>query len=854
MLDGLISITTEFLRDLRFGARLLRRSPAFTLTAVLSLALGIGGATSVFTLVNAIVLRTLPVPQPRQLYRAMVHTADARSHGELFSMPMFERARDELASKGIAELAASTAVAGMQLQPEGEVIGTRGNVQLVSGEYFTLLRAQPQLGRLLAPADDVTVGGHPVVVVSDAYWRRALGASPGVIGRRLSINGASLTIVGVTQPGFFGTMLNLRGPDAWVPIMMQSDVRYASSASSSGSADPTKPWPPQKDISWVMIFARVPSTPSAAATALTTLVQREREAELSPNAGADARLRIRRQNVELESAATGVSGLRNNVSTPLYVLLAMVGVLLAIACGNVAGLLVARATGREREIAIRLSIGAGRARLIRQLLAEALLLAGAGGLFGITFALWGRDALLALIVNVGSSPVPPDLNTTLDWRVLAFSALVSMITGVACGVLPALRVTRVAVAESLKEQSRAVGAEGGRRGLALGKVLVAAQMAFCLLLLVVAGLFARSLQSLTQADVGYDRAHVLTAAVDVRGAGYGPAERQALYRRLIERLEAVPGVRSVSLSLNGPLGNSSRISGMSVEGHQAVPNENLRTNEETVTERYFDTVGLRMLEGRPFAADDRDPAVHHTIINATMARRFFPGQSAVGKRWSYGNSIGKDAFVVIGVVEDAHYLDVRTAPPNMAYHLADTELDDILSDVEIQTTGSPDVLAQTVRDAIARMEPRLPIVEVVPLTARIARGATEDRMVARLTAIFGALALILASLGLYGTVSYGISRRVAELGLRMALGADRRMVLTMVLREALLLVVVGLAIGLPLALAAAHSVSALLYAVSPSDPRAFVLGAVTLFIVAGLAAYLPAYRASRIEPMVALGR
>ncbi|HEX6463499.1 MAG TPA: ABC transporter permease, partial [Vicinamibacterales bacterium] len=280
MSDGLVTtIPAEFLRDVRFGARLLRRSPVFTATAVLSLGLGIGGATAVFTLVNAIVLRTLPVPQPQQLYRAMRQTADARAHGELFSVPLFERARDELASSGVAELAASTMTAGMQLQPEGEDIGTRGSVQLVSGEYFTLLRVQPQLGRLLTPADSVTVGAHPVVVVSDAYWRRALGASPGVIGRRLSVNGASMTIVGVTRPGFFGTMLNLRGPDAWVPLMMQSVVRYASSATSSGSADPKKPWAPQKDIAWVMMFARVPASAvgAAAANALTTLVHRDSE-------------------------------------------------------------------------------------------------------------------------------------------------------------------------------------------------------------------------------------------------------------------------------------------------------------------------------------------------------------------------------------------------------------------------------------------------------------------------------------------------------------------------------------------------------------------------------------------------
>lgn len=843
----------EFFRDVRFGTRLLRRSPAFTSTAVLSLALGIGGATAVFTLVNAIVLRTLPVPEPQQLFQA--HTQTGRSaHGELFSVPSFEHARDQLAPQGV-QLAAATGVTGMQLQPEGEAIGTRGNVQLVSGDFFAMLHVQPQLGRLLTASDNVTVGAHPVVVISDAYWRRAFASAPDVVGRQLAVNGASLTIVGVTRPGFFGTILALRGPDAWVPLMMQPNVRYAANASSSDGSDLKKPWPPQPAIRWVMIFARVPSgAPASTAAVLTEIEHREQEAQLGPHPTAEALAGARRQNVILDSAATGTSGLRTSVSKPLFVLLAMVGALLAIACGNVAGLLLSRAAGRGREIAIRLSIGAPRGRIVRQLLAESLLLAAAGGLLGITFALWVRDGLLALLVNVGTSPIAPDLNTSLDWRVLAFSALVSTITGVACGVVPAWRITRVSVAESLKEQARgAVGAEGGRRGFTFGKALVAAQMAFCLLLLVVAGLFSRSLRSLTQADVGYDRAHLLTARVDVRAAGYSPAERQALYARLVDRLQAVPGVRSVSLSLNGPLGNSSRTSSMHVEGHQSPPNETLQTNEETVTDRYFDTTGLRILDGRGFTAEDRSPALNRTVINQTMARRFFPGQSAVGKRWSYG-PIDKDAFTIVGVAEDARYVDIRTEPPNMIYHLAEATPDDVLSDIEVRTAGAPDALSQTVRDTIAQAEPRLPIVEVLPLTARIDRGTTEDRMVARLTTIFGGLALLLASLGLYGTISYGISRRVAELGLRMALGADRRTVLLMVMREALALVVVGLAIGLPMAFAAGQSVSALLFAVNPADPLAFAGGAALLLGVAAVAAYLPAYRASRIEPMVALGR
>jgi len=520
----------------------------------------------------------------------------------------------------------------------------------------------------------------------------------------------------------------------------------------------------------------------------------------------------------------------------------------------VAGLLLSRAAGRAREMAIRQSIGARRIRLVRQMFAESLLLAVAAGFVGFTIAIWARDALLALMVNVGSSPVPLDLDTGLDARVLGFSLAVSTLTGIGCGVLPAFRGTRVPVAEALKQEGRGAVTEGGRRGMLIGKALVAVQMAFCLLLLVVAGLFTRSLRVLTQTDIGFDRAHVLTVRTDVRGAGYSEDERQALYRRLVESLQAIPGVESASMSANGPMWGSQRISSLSVEGYTPGRDERLRTNEEFVTDRYFDTMGLKILEGRSFRAEDRAPGAHNTVVNATMARRFFPNQSAIGKRWDYGDSIGKDSQVIVGVVEDAKYVDVKVAPPNMAYSLAEASPDEVLGDIEIKTSTVPAALAQTVRETLARAEPRLPIVEVVALEDRLARGVIQDRMVARLTAMFGGLALLLACLGLYGTISYGISRRITELGLRMALGADRGMVLRMVLREALVLVVVGTAIGIPLAFVAGRSMGALLFNVGAADPISFLSGVAILLAVAAVAAYLPAYRASRIEPMAALNR
>ena len=746
-----MTILNEFFNDLRYGARLMQRSPGFAAVAVLSLGLGIGGATAVFSLVNAIVLRTLPVPNPQQLFQAR-SMSPGRDYGDLFSGPGFDHAREEVSARRAGELFAATSVAGMQLQPEGEAIGARGNVQLVSGEYFTALRQQPQFGRLLEPSDNRTVGAHPVAVISDSYWRRHFNAGPDAVGRTLAINGTSFTVIGITRPRFFGTTLALRGPDAWIPFMMQPVVRYAQNASNSNSADPRKPWPPQPEMAWLNVFVRVPGEKGAAESAMTTAFQRDNEALLSKDASADDRATIRKQRVILNDASTGLSSLRRTVSEPLYVLLAMVGVLLAIACGNVAGLLLSRAAGRAREMAIRQSIGARRIRLVRQMFAESVLLAVAGGFVGFAIAIWARDALLALMVNVGTSSIPLDLDTGLDGRVLGFSLAVSTLTGIGCGVLPAFRGTRVPVAEALKQEGRGAVTEGGRRGVLIGKALVAVQMAFCLLLLVVAGLFTRSLRGLTQTDIGFDRAHVLTVRTDVRGAGYSEDERLALYRRLVESLQAIPGVESASMSANGPMWGSQRISSLSVEGYSAGRDEQLRTNEEIVTDRYFDTMGLKILDGRSFRPEDRAPGARNTVVNATMARRFFPNQSAVGKRWDYGDSIGKNSNVIVGVVEDAKYVDVKVAPPNMAYTLAEAAPDEVLSDIEIKTSTVPAGLAQTVRETLVRVEPRLPIVEVVALEDRLARGVTQDRMVARLTAMFGGLALMLACLGLYGTI------------------------------------------------------------------------------------------------------
>ena len=674
------------LKDLRYAVRVLLRSPLFTSVAVLSLALGIGGGVSVFTVLNAIVLRELPVPNPQQLYAADRHRANDVSNR--YSWPLVEQLRQEIS--GRAEAFAATNPTSMQVRlprRTDAAAAERSMVQLVSGEFFQVLRQRARAGRLIEPRDNTAPGANPVMVISDAYWQRRFDRDPRIVGGELIVGGATLTVIGVAEPGFFGPVVALRNPDVWIPITMQSDIRYAFNASMDDEADGTKPWMLQAAIEWLPVYLRVPNAADAAtvSAAATVVHQRDAGARLESPTD-DDRARVQRERIVLASAGRGVSFLRGDLASRLWVLLAMVGVLLLITCGNVASLLVARSSAREREIAVRCAMGAGRWRVIRQLLVENLLLACVGGALGLLAAAWGRDLLLSMFSG-GAAII--DLDTSFDWRVLLFCASITMLCGLAAGVLPAIRSTRVSPSDAIQAQSRQVGHAGGRRGALIGKSLVTGQIAFCLLLLVVAGLFVRSMQALMMTDVGYDRDRLLVARMDVRSLGATDHERQALYTRVLDRLRRIPGVEAVSASLNGPLGTSQRTSSLAVEGHTAAPGEQLLTNEEIVTADYFSTVGLRLVEGRTWSPDDARPDGRSTIINESMARRFFPNGGAVGKRWTYGDPIAADSPLIVGVVEDAKYMDVRGTAPNMIYRLAAAAPADVLGNLEIRTAGAP---------------------------------------------------------------------------------------------------------------------------------------------------------------------
>jgi len=828
----------HLLQDVRFGVRLLGRSPGFAGTAVLSLALGIGASSSIFSVINAVVLRPLPVVDPHDLYIA--HVVEPEEVDELFSSAVVERAARLL--DGRAEIAAQSSTESVLIAaPDDAHSAEPARLQLVAGDYFRTLRQRAQIGRLLGPDDNRAVGQHPVAVISDGYWSRRFGRNRQVLETGLLINGAHMAVVGVAAPEFFGATLESQTPDVWAPAAMQATLRFAGNYERTGG-DLQKPWVSQPEFSWLRVVVRAPNGAApAAAEALTLAEQQGRSPE-----GAQTSRTI---PVNLVPAPGGFSSIRSQLSTPLIVLLLMVGLLLALACANIASLLLARAMSRSREMAIRVSLGAGRGRLIRQLLTESLILAAAGGVLGLVLADWGSGALLTFLNGGGQAT---GIDAAPDWRVAGMTFATSTATALAFGLLPALRGTRVALAESLKAQTRGVIGSSGRAGrVPVGKVLVASQMAFATLLLLVAALFGRSLQALTRVDVGYDREHLLVVRIDARASGYDVTELPALAVGVVDRLSQLPGVVAVSMSAHGPFsGNRSR-GDFEIEGYVPSENELVMKHSDWVTPDYFRAVGLRITRGRGFTAEDSARSRRVSVINETMAQRYFPGENPLGKRWGDNRNFAVDGIEIIGVVEDARYNDVKAESVSMSY-LPAAQSGRYPRSIEVRTSGDSAAMAAALRRALRESQPRLAIGSIESLDERIVRSIRVERLLGWLTMTFGGAALALACLGLYGTISNAVRRRRAELGIRVALGADRAAVQWLIVREALVLVLLGGAIGLPLAFISARALRSLLFGIAPSDPLAYASAAGVLLVVCVFAAYVPAWRASRLDPIVAL--
>jgi predicted permease len=827
----------DAMRDVRHSLRQVARNRGVTIVIVLTVAIGIGSSSTIFSLINAVVLRPLPVADPQELYIAQAKPDQIQRR---FSYSMVERAATLL--DGRAQVAA-------QSSTESALIATRGGatggsppeparLQLVMGDFFGALRQRPQIGRLLGPDDNRSLGQHPVVVLSDRYWSRRFGRARGVLDTELIVNGASMAIVGVAAPEFFGATVDAETPEVWAPAAMQSALRFRGGYGRSGG-DLEKPWPSQPEIGWLEVMIRASAgVAPAAAEAMTLALQRE-----SPPARRDAGA----IPVTLLPGSGGFSPMRSELTTPLIVLVLAVGLLLALACANIASLLLARATSRAREMAIRLSMGAGRGRLIRQLLTESLLLAAVGGALGLLLAYWSSTWLLTVL-----TPGEPGggIDARPDWRVVSLTFATSMATALAFGLLPALRGTRVPLAQTLKAHTRSVIGAGHSGRLAVGKVLIAGQMTLAIVLLLVAALFLRSLQALVQVDVGYDRDSILVARIDPRSSGYTISDLPALYTRVFERLARLPGVVGVSASTT--LFSGRNRGEFSIEGYTPRPDEQMTTLKEWVTTDYFRTVGLAIKQGRGFGPEDSANSRRVSVINETMARRYFRNQNPIGNRLSMGSgNFDRDGFEIVGVTEDARYSNLRDESLNMAYTLV-IQSDRFAENVQVRVKGNPAALTNAVPNALRESEPRLAIGTIETLNSRIARSIRVERLLGWLTTAFSAAALALACLGLYGTISYAVRRRTAELGIRMALGADGMAVQWLILREALGLVLVGGAVGLLCAFLAARAIGRLLYATAPSDPVSYGTAAGVLVVVAAFAAYIPAWRASRVDPLAAL--
>jgi predicted permease len=836
------------IQDIKFAIRVLAKSPGFTAVVVLSLGLGIGANTAIFTLIDAVMFKTLPVRKPERLvlFHNQPNEGTRVSRGgmgtggrwDYYSYPLYVYLRDHNEFfDGLAAFRQGENLLSASF--EGASAGSRVqqvNGHLVSGNYFSVLSVNAMLGRTLTPDDDQP-GARPAAVISYGYWKQGFGSDPAAVGKVVDLNGTPFAVVGVMPPEFFGERVR-RSPDLWLPLSTQPQVMLRESYLHDSG------------VMWLNLMGRLKPgvTLQQAQSALTVQLRQFLTGDMGSKISEDDRKEIRKSFIQLFPGSRGISGLRANYSATLQILMGVVALVLLIACANVANLLLSRSTVRHKEISMRMALGAGRGRLIRQMLTESLMLAGIGGALGALFAVWGVGVLVSRFAG-HSSP----LNVSPDLRVLGFTLGVCVLAAIFFGVVPALRATQLDLAPTLKSPSAGQGSDG--RGWSLGKGLVSFQAALSLLLLVGAGLLVRTLQNLESAELGFNREHVLLVGIDPRLGGYKPEQLTPLYQRLQDGISVLPGVRSATLATYSPLSGTSSSSDISVQGHTPRKGENTDVNINVVGWKYFETIGTPLLLGREIGSQDTANSQAVAVINNTIARDFFGGQNPIGKRFGFGTD-PKDSgdFEIVGVVADAKYRDQRQKPQRMVFLpvMQRKDSSSYIAELEVRTSGNPTAIVAEVRNAIGNMDRSLPITNVTTLSRQVDGSLGEERNISQLCGIFGLLALGLACVGLYGVMAYTVARRTSEIGIRMALGARSTEVLWMVLREALLLVLAGVAVGLPATLAASRLMSTMLFGLSPWDPLTIAFAALVLVAVATGAGYIPARRASRVSPLVAL--
>ncbi len=813
----------EMFQDMRYGARMLVKHKGFTIVAALSLALGIGANTAIFSLIDAVLLKMLPVERPEQLY-FIQNVGPRRPEGGAPPYPCFERFRDH--NRSFSGMAAFSGTE-LRLKIDGRLEEALG--QRVSGNYFSLLGVQAVLGRAFSPADDTVPGqGGPdglVAVISYNYWTRRFGRRPEIIGKVVQLGATPVTIIGVTPPDFHGLVPGLE-TDISIPMM------------SVGAEQLT-----EKESWWFQAVGRLkPGAPVEQARAeLDTMFQ-----SYMDGTGINAEGRREAFNrIDLRPAGKGLNDLRRQFSQPLKALMAIVAMVLLIACANVANLLLARATARRKEFAVRVALGAGRFRLLRQMLTESMLLVSLGGLLGLLFARWGSSFLVNFVAT-GRGRLSVDL--PLDYRVLSFTTGVALLTGLIFGLAPAIQTARVAPNPALKDGAgaRAVGRLG------FGKSLVVAQVALSLLLLVGAGLFVRTLRNLKNLDAGFRPEGVLTMRVH-SPEGVGPGERRAnLWRDVLARAERLPGVRSASLSALSPLDGANRGVAIEVPGFTPRSDRDKGIRMNQVSPGFFQTFGVAVLQGRGFTDNETAPGV--ALLNEAAARFYFGDRNPLGAQIRFAQrERPSPPYEIVGVVKDSRYANLREPDTRLIYLPVAQARDQLRQlTLAVRVEGMPADLAAVVTNEIRAAGSEIFLTNIGALNEWVDRSLIQERLVATLSLFFGMLALLLACIGLYGVMSYDVARRRREIGIRMALGASAHRVMRLVLRETLLWVALGVAGGLGVALATTRWVESLLFGLNSNDPLTIGLATLALLAVAAVAGYLPARRAARVDPLVAL--
>jgi predicted permease len=825
---------------------MLARTPAVSLIAVLSLALGIGANTAIFSLIDTVMLKSLPVREPARL--VLLSNPDASgisvgTHGgerELFSYGEFEHIRDKqqvfdgmFAAQSEAERQSARIDGGA---PEDV------RERLVSGAYFAVLGVTPLIGRAFGETDDRVPHGAPYAVISYPFWERRFGRSADVLGKRIEMGKASLSVIGVAPPGFFGETVG-DPPDVWIPMMMQPDVQPGRNFLKDNETEVTR-------VEWLQMMGRLkPGATLTQAQANIGLVFKQLLASYQiPNLSEDQRHALLNQTVKARAGGKGASSVRGDFGQPLMVLMALVGLVLLIACANIANLLLARAAGRQKEIAVRMALGASRMQLGAQIMTESILLGTAGGALGVGLAAMATRLLVRLVAGGGQLR----LDAHTDWRVLGFTAAVALATGILFGLAPALRATRIDVAPALKENAR--GVTSGSR-VTLGRALVTAQIAISLLLLIGAGLFVRTLRNLQNVDLGYARENLVVVRIDSLSAGYHGEAAVGLYNRLLDEIRAVPGVRNATYSDNGIFSGSSCGTQLYIEGFTPAKGARTGTRCEAIGPGYFSALGVPMMRGRELTLADMTPTSKVCVINQAMAKDFFEGRDPIGKHIKDLYPGSKAEYEIVGVAQDFRTDSLRGKVVRHFYAPAANAIGEGVPpgiEFEVRTVAAPGSVISAVRRKIQETDRTVPMEDIRTVEERLDRRVLQQRIIAELSSFFGVLALLLAAIGLYGVLSHAVARRTNEIGIRMAVGAGRGAVAWMVLREMLAMLAVGAAAGGTAAVGLSRLIASQMFGVKGSDPLTLAAAAATLAAIAVFASLFPAMRAARVDPMTAL--